>query len=51
MKVKFGMLEQTNCLRLFLCSKFGIDPFILLPSGGENPNFAVFLEFGVLWRH
>jgi len=45
MRAKFGMLEQTHCLCLH--TKFRLDSFILLLSGGEEPQILLF--FGL--RH
>ena len=38
-KATFGVLEQTHGIR----AKFRLDLFILLPSGGEKPQFLPFL--------
>ena len=40
MRAKFGVLQQTHGVRLH--AKFCLDRFILLPSGGEKPNFLPF---------
>jgi len=42
MMAKFGMLEYTHGVRLPVHAKFPLDQFILSPSSGKNPNFAVF---------
>jgi len=48
MRAKFGVLEQTNGLRL--CANFRLNLFILSPSGGEKqPKFYHFVDFGILW--
>jgi len=49
MRAKCGMLEQTH--GLCLNAKFHLDRHILSPSGGENPKFYHFIDFGILWRH
>jgi len=47
MRAVFCVLEQTDglCLR----AKFRLDRFLLSPSGGENPKFYHFIDFGILW--
>ena len=37
MKVKFGVLKQTDCLHLH--AEFHLNVFIVSPSGGQKPQF------------
>jgi len=47
MRAKFGVIEETQVIRL--PAKFGLDQFrpILSTSGGKKTNFAV-LDFDIL---
>jgi len=50
MKVKFGVLEQTQGLQLH--AKFHLNLFIVLAFGGQKPQFwANFYIWGLLYRH
>ena len=46
MKVKFGVLEQTQGLHLR--AKFHLNMFIVSPSGGQKPQFWANFDFGGL---
>ena len=43
MKVKFGLLKQTD--RLHLQAEFHLNMFIVSPSGGQKPQFLANCEF------
>jgi len=43
MRAEFSALEQTHGIRLR--AEFGLDRFILSPSGGENPQFLPFWKW------
>jgi len=48
-KIKFGVLKQTY--RLHLQAEFHLNVFIVLPSGGQKPQFWANVEFwGLLYR-
>ena len=52
MRAKFGVLEQTQGLRLQ--AKFHLNVFIVSASGGQQPqfwaNFDIFDFWGLLYR-
>ena len=48
MKVKFGMLKQTD--RLHLRAKFHLNVFIVSPSGGQTTILGKFEFWGLLYR-